>query len=95
MELSQDNIKEILLEFICRHFIVERSQIDMDESLVDQGIIDSLGLVEIVSFITKKFNISIVEQELIRQNFGSVNKLVAFIVSKIAMRKETTSNAAA
>jgi acyl carrier protein len=72
-------IKHKLLEFICINFIVDEDEIDMDESLIDQGIIDSFGLVEIAAFLEKDFGQPIRQEQMIRDNFGSVNKIIRFV----------------
>ncbi len=74
-----EQICEEVLVFICRNFIVEKSEINLDESLIDQGIIDSFGLVEINAFINREYGITVKEEEMNRDNFGSVNKIVGFI----------------
>ena len=79
----QKKIKEDLLHFITINYMVEKDEIELDKSLVDTGIIDSIGLVEISSYIEKKYLISILENEMNRNNFGSVNKIVEYIVRKI------------
>lgn len=71
-------VNEKLLSFICENFMVEPDEIDMDASLVDQGIIDSFGLVEISAFLKNMYDISIDSTDMNRQNFGSVNKIIAF-----------------
>ncbi len=75
-------IQKKLLEFICRNYMVEEYEINLDKSLVDEGIIDSFGLVEISSFLKKEFAITILENEMNRANFGSVLKIVSFIERK-------------
>lgn len=65
--------------------MVEPNEIDTKHSLVDQGVIDSFGLVEISSFIKKIINISIHEQKLNNTNFGSVDRLVTFIEEKLSI----------
>jgi acyl carrier protein len=72
-------IKHKLIEFLCINFIVDEDEIDMDESLIDQGIIDSFGLVEIAAFLEKDFGQPIKQEQMIRDNFGSVNKIVRFV----------------
>ncbi|HOP62739.1 MAG TPA: acyl carrier protein [Spirochaetota bacterium] len=74
-----ENIKKLLLEFICRNFMVDENDVPQDRSLVDAGIIDSIGLIEISNFMEKEFNIMIDEEHLTRENFGSVEKMVNFI----------------
>jgi acyl carrier protein len=72
-------IKEKLLGFICLNFMVETEDINLNESMIDQGIIDSFGLVEIAGFIEEEFSIKIEENQMNRDNFGSVLKIVDFI----------------
>jgi len=72
-------IQNKLLEFIARNFMVEKEEINLDKSLIDEGIIDSFGLIEIATFLENEFQISITEEKMIRSNFGSVHKLVDFI----------------
>jgi acyl carrier protein len=77
--LTREQIREQLLDFICRQFLVDVEDIDMDKSLVDTGIIDSMGLIEISSFIQQNFNFVVSENEMNRKNFGSVTLIVDFI----------------
>lgn len=77
-------IQEMLLQFVCRNYMVERDEVIIDESLVDQGIIDSFGLVEISGFIQKEFGIVVVDSEMNRANFGSIVKISNFVQKKRA-----------
>jgi acyl carrier protein len=72
-------IQQKLLDFITSNFMVEEDEIDLDESMVDAGIIDSFGLIEIAAFIEKEYDMKIGEEHMIRANFGSVHKIVDFI----------------
>ncbi|MHB8790242.1 MAG: acyl carrier protein [Desulfobulbaceae bacterium] len=76
--MSQE-IQDKLLAFITSSFMVEREEIDLDKSMIDEGIIDSFGLIEIASFMEKEFNMQVREEQMIRSNFGSVHKIVDFI----------------
>lgn len=80
--MTKAEIQEKLMEFICRNFMVEPEEIDVTHSLIDDGIIDSFGLVEISIFMEKEFSMQVVEEEMIRPNFGSVLKMVDFIDRK-------------
>ncbi|HQL01079.1 MAG TPA: acyl carrier protein [Smithellaceae bacterium] len=80
--LMEKEIQDKLVAFICESFMVEPDEFNLEESLVDQGVIDSIGLVEISAFIEETFGIKVAETDMTRQNFGSVKKMVAFIVSK-------------
>ena len=75
----KQEIQEALLGFIISNFMVEREEIDLEKSLIDEGIIDSFGLIEISSFIEDDFSIAVKEDDMVRENFGSVLKIVDFI----------------
>jgi len=77
--ITKEHIKEMLLDFICRQFLVDLEDIQIDKSLIDAGIIDSMGLIEISSFIGQNFNFKVSEDQMNRQNFGSVLLIVDFI----------------
>lgn len=74
-----EKIQNELLDFITRSFMVERNEIDLDKSMIDEGIIDSFGLIEIATFLENEFNITITEDKMTRANFGSVHKIVDFV----------------
>ncbi len=74
--------REKLITFICRNFMVDEHEIDMETSLIDQGIIDSFGLLEISTFLKKDLGIETLQEEMNRENFGSVEKLLVYVARK-------------
>lgn len=75
------NIKDKLMDFLCKNFMVEEDEIDLETSLIDQGIIDSFGLIEIATFIEEEIGVKVGEDQMIRPNFGSFNKIITFMES--------------
>ncbi|MCS6840435.1 MAG: acyl carrier protein [Roseiflexus sp.] len=55
-----------------------------DDSFLERGIVDSLGVIELVSFIETQFGISVADHELTPDNFDSVKKLSEYVVRKLA-----------
>jgi acyl carrier protein len=53
-----------------------------DASLLREGIIDSLGVVELVEFLQTRFGVKVEQQEVRPDNFDSVAKLAAFVRRK-------------
>lgn len=88
IEVSKAQIKENLLEFICQQFMVDLEDIEVDKSLIDTGIIDSIGLIEISSFIEREYNFKINEDQMNRQNFGSPLLIVDFIKKNMPKNSE-------
>jgi acyl carrier protein len=54
------------------------------ESLLDSGIVDSTGVMEVVSFLEESFAIAVDDDELVAENLDSVDRLAAFVQRKRA-----------
>ena len=62
------------------HFGEAESKIGSDDtSFLDKGILDSLGFVALVVYLEDTFKITIDRRSLNRENFNSVNQILAFI----------------
>jgi acyl carrier protein len=81
--MAKDEIQADLLRFVCRNFLVEEHEVEADRSLVEQGIIDSFGLIEIAKFMKSKYGIATEESELNTANFGSIATMAGYIQRKI------------
>lgn len=53
-----------------------------DESLLDSGILDSASILELVSFLESRFGIVISDEELLPENFETINAIVALVEAK-------------
>ena len=53
-----------------------------DASLAEAGIVDSLGIFQLIAFIESNFRIHISDQEIVLSNFESIDATVAFIARK-------------
>jgi acyl carrier protein len=54
-----------------------------ETSFLDNGIVDSTSVLEIIAFIEEQFNISIKDSEVIPENFDSISNLSKYIRSKV------------
>jgi len=86
MVLEKDIVPEKIRNFIARNFLFTDQGFDYPDetSFLKEGIIDSLGIIELVSFVEKEFGISVADQELLPSNFDSVARLTAYISAKKA-----------
>jgi acyl carrier protein len=74
---------ERLREFILERFpLARKAGLDGSTALLEGGIVDSLGILELGNFIEEAVAIVIVDEELIPENFNSIDSLVAFIAGK-------------
>jgi acyl carrier protein len=51
-------------------------------SFLEEGIVDSMGIMELVMFVEEGFGITVEDEELVPDNFDSVSKLAAYIQRK-------------
>lgn len=72
-----------------RGFILENShgrlsgeKLGDDDSFLEEGIIDSTGILELVAFLEENFGITVNDDELIPDNFDSINKAGVYISRK-------------
>ena len=69
-------------DFIVRTFMKSRGTLSDDQSLFENNIVDSFGLLEIISFVEKKYGVRIGPADAALRNFDSVNAIVRFIRSR-------------
>jgi acyl carrier protein len=51
-------------------------------SFLEEGIVDSMGILELVMFVEENFHITVEDEELVPDNFDSVGKLAAYVRAK-------------
>jgi len=57
--------------------------IEPDESLVQLGVVDSTGVLELVEFLHKRFGIDVKDEEITLENLDSLNAIGAFVRRKL------------
>jgi acyl carrier protein len=62
--------------------------ISRDDSLLELGIVDSTGVLEIVAYLDEKWSITVEDEELVPENFDSLGRLAAFVEKKMAQAAE-------
>lgn len=58
-------------------------QLDDDASLLELGIVDSVGVMELVLFVEEAFSLQIADDEIVLENFDSITQLSKFVQSKL------------
>lgn len=82
--MSGQNYSEIIKNFITDNFLFgDDSQLKYDTPLFEKGIIDSTGVLELVSFIEENYKITILDDELVQDNFSSISAIEKFLQNKL------------
>ena len=77
-------IKEKVKDFIVENFLYgEANGLNDETSFLDEGIIDSTGVLELVSFIEEEFDIQVEDEELIPENLDSIKNVTAYLGKKL------------
>ncbi|MFH2138149.1 MAG: acyl carrier protein [Candidatus Omnitrophota bacterium] len=79
------DVKDKVRQFIKSSFLMgaEDRSINDEDSFLEQGIIDSTGIMELVDFIQETFTIKVEDEELTPDNLDSLKNIEVFIQSKI------------
>jgi acyl carrier protein len=79
------DIKEQVRNFVVTNFYVpEPEALANDASLLDRGIIDSTGVLEVIGFLEDTFGITIEDDEMLPDNLDSIERISAFVARKKA-----------
>lgn len=78
MSLQQD-----IRGFIVENFLFgEDGGLEDDSSFIEQGIVDSTGIMQLVSYLQEQYRIAIEDEELVPDNLDSIRKVAAFVEGK-------------
>lgn len=82
-EVMKDDLARNLMTFIVQRFPqAKKSQIREEDSLIGAGIIDSLGVLELVTHLVEDYGIEITEDDLVPENFDSVRAMCRLVERK-------------
>ena len=76
-------IDEILKNFISQDKGIKVDELGNDTSLLESGLIDSVNMVQILSFIEEQFGIKVGDDELVPENFETIDSMCKLIQGKL------------
>lgn len=78
-QTTEDRIRE----FILKHFpLARKSGVKPRERWLEAGMIDSLGILDLVQFLEQEFSFTISDEELQPENFESLEAVAGFVRRK-------------
>ena len=80
-----DHLRDRIRGFILENYLftTDPSALPLDDSLLERGVVDSSGMMEIIFFIEEKLGVVMREDEMTPDNLDSVNKIAAFVQGKL------------
>ncbi|TPJ19430.1 MULTISPECIES: acyl carrier protein [unclassified Mesorhizobium] len=83
---SEDRIEtysEKIRGFLASNFYVADAEaLENNTSLLDQGIVDSTGVLEVIGFIEETFGIIVEDSELLPENLDSIQGIAQYVIRK-------------
>jgi len=76
------DIRQEIHDYLVSELASERDSFTPDENLLAQGIIDSMGILSLVAFMETRFGIKASEDDMIPENFETLEALRAFVERK-------------
>jgi acyl carrier protein len=77
------DVKSKIKTFIIENYLFGDDEgLEESTSFLDEGIVDSTGILELIEFISEEFSITVEDEELVPENLDSINNVTAFIGRK-------------
>lgn len=83
---QQIGLEQEIRQFVISNFLfgVDDGTLTSEESFLENGIVDSTGVLELVGFLEQTYQIKVRDQELVPDNLDSLRKVSAFVQRKLA-----------
>lgn len=83
--MNHMEMRDQIRAFLTSNFYVpDPAALADDASLLDQGLIDSTGVLEVIEFLETNFDITVQDAEMLPENLDSINRMVEFVKRKKA-----------
>jgi acyl carrier protein len=79
-------IEREVRQFVIDNFLFTagNGQFSSTDSFLETGLVDSMGILNLVEFVREKYSICIADEELVPEHWDSVQQVVAYVQSKLA-----------
>ncbi|AXV14319.1 acyl carrier protein [Neorhizobium sp. SOG26] len=78
-------IEDTVREFIAENFLFRAdAEISDEQSLLDTGVMDSTGVLELIAFLEQTYGITVADEEIVPENLDSISNMTSFLSTKLA-----------
>ena len=76
-------MEQVIRDFVTKEimFDADPGDLDVNTSLLAEGILDSMGLVRLISFLESEYSIIIGDDNLLPQNFDTITAILELVIS--------------
>lgn len=84
MTIDTSELTTQITEFINERFPGTRDELEPDAALLEAGLVDSLGILDIVEHVEVTYSVTIDDEELLADNFSTVTEIASLVHSKLS-----------
>ncbi|MEZ4597968.1 MAG: acyl carrier protein [Chloroflexota bacterium] len=77
----QDQVREFIVETF---FVADAAELSDDLSLIDSGIVDSTGMLDVILFVEERFGIHVADHETTPANLETIGRIADYVRRKRA-----------
>jgi acyl carrier protein len=86
--MTQEEVRTRVHQFIRKNFLFdEKTPLTDDQSLLGSGVVDSTGILELISFLEETCRVKFEDNELVADNFDTIARIAGFITAKLSREK--------
>jgi len=87
------NVSQLIKDYIVRELMSDKpdAAVADDEPLIEGGIVDSLGIFLVIAFIDETLNVKIQPEDVLLENFQTVNAITNLVLSRQAAESGVSS----
>jgi acyl carrier protein len=81
--MNSEQIEVQVRDFLVNNFIFDATvQLNTESSLMENGIVDSTGILEVLMWVESNFGVHVEDSEVLPENFDSVGNMTRYVLSK-------------
>jgi len=85
---SSETIERDVREFLDENFpLGEGFALGSDDSLLEAGVIDSLGVLELIDFLERRYGVRVPDAEVLPENLDSIDNVTRYVAGKLGSEK--------
>jgi acyl carrier protein len=73
------NIEEAIIKFVTRELLNSSLEVEADDNLLSDGMVDSMGMLRLVSYIEELMQLTIPHEDLVIENFRTIKAIVKYL----------------
>jgi acyl carrier protein len=81
---AMSEIERDVRTFIRENYIVTNGELGAGDSLTGNGVLDSMGVLELIMFVEERFGVKVPDEDTLPENLDSVDRIVGYLERRLA-----------